>query len=73
MLCPKCKTDNLIIQYEVRTLKYFVEIFDSLELAEGFFEDVKIYSPNLNWQLEEIKICNNCDYLKTKVLIKEEV
>ena len=77
MFCDKCGKDSLVIQYEVshkvETMINAVEHFDSLELAESYFERVIKTFPNFKWELEEIKICNDCDYLKTKILIKEEV
>lgn len=77
MRCEKCQKDSLIIQYEVsqkaKTKINLVENFDSLELAEDFYENVKQEWKDLDWRIKEIKICNECDYIESKVLIVEEV
>lgn len=77
MFCKQCNKGILRRQYKVvnseteafHTDKYF----DSLEQAENYYEDMIKEYPSMDWKLYELLICNDCDYVKEKVLKSEKV
>ena len=74
MFCPQCKKGVLIRQYKITNQMFSKEkYFNSLEQAEDYYEVATKTYPYMEWELTELLICNDCNYVNKTVLKGEKV